>query len=116
VSAATVVTGASALLAFLLEMAVYVALGHWAFTRSATAGRIRRWAAALAAVLAAALVWGQFGAPTAAHPLHGVGRAVLELVWFGAGALALYSARGPRAGLWFAGAWVLSTVLQAVTG
>ncbi|MFE0460433.1 YrdB family protein [Kitasatospora sp. NPDC058965] len=109
-NAGTALTAASATLAFLLEMAVYVSAAWWALTRSTR--RAFRLALAAAAVLLLAAVWGQFGAPTAAHPLHGPARAALELLWFGTGALALRTAKGPRAALWFTAAWALSTALE----
>ncbi|MFH8382656.1 YrdB family protein [Kitasatospora sp. NPDC018058] len=110
-TAGTVLAAASATLAFLLEMSVYVSAGYWGFTR--TARLPLRLALATGAVALLIVVWGQFGSPTATHPLHGPARAVLELVWFGAGDLALLAAGGRRAALWFTAAWALSTALQA---
>jgi len=79
-------------LAFAAEVAVYVAVGRWAWKRRGP--RALRVAAAVAAVALMALVWGTFAAPTAAHPLHDTARAILEICWFGAGVLA--AARGLR--------------------
>lgn len=105
-----IVHGAGAVLAFLLELAVYAAAGYWAFTRP---GRWpKRLALAVAAVVALIVVWGLFGAPSATYPLHGFPRAVLELCWFGSGALALLAARRRPAALIFVVAWVVSTILN----
>ncbi|WP_042416117.1 DUF2568 domain-containing protein [Streptacidiphilus anmyonensis] len=124
--------GVSATLGFLLELAVYVAAGYWGFTRrpprlparrarsARRARRARPARLALAARLVSALavvalmagVWSLFGAPSALHPVHGAGRAVLELGWFGAGAAALVATGRRRAALWFAAAWAVATVLE----
>jgi hypothetical protein len=66
--------------------------------------------AAELAVLAALAVWGYgavegiggFGAPRGPRHLTGTARRLLQVVWFGAGALALGAAWTPVAGLVFA--------------
>ncbi|RAG81392.1 hypothetical protein DN069_32970 [Streptacidiphilus pinicola] len=110
-SAGTVLGGVSATLAFLLELAVYGCAGYWGLTRSALA-RPLRILLAVGALVLLVVVWALFGAPSAAYPLHGVGRAALELVWFGTGAAALFAAGRRRAGCWYLAAWALSTVLE----
>ncbi|MFJ5233747.1 DUF2568 domain-containing protein [Kitasatospora sp. NPDC088391] len=82
--------------AFAVELAVYAAAGWWGWARPGR--RAWRLSAAVAAVLGLALPWGWFAAPTANHPLHGAARAVFELCWFGAGALAAVRARDARRG------------------
>ena len=107
-----VLAGVSAALGFLLELACYVSAGYWGFTRRALA-RPLRLLLAVGAVALLVVVWGQFGAPSGAtYPLHGVGRAVLELVWFGAGAAALFAAGRRRLGLSYLALWALCTVLE----
>jgi hypothetical protein len=101
----------SATLAFLLELAVYASAGYWGFTRRALGLPLRLLLGAGAAALLIT-VWALFGAPSATYPLHGAGRAVLELLWFGAGAAALFAAGQRRAGMGFTVAWVVSTVLE----
>jgi hypothetical protein len=101
-------------LAFLLELAVYASVAYWGFTRKLRLSF--RLALAAGAVALAALVWGQFGAPSATHPLHGPARAALEVAWFGSGNLALLAAKGRRTALCFTGAWALSTLLRAAVG
>lgn len=100
---------ANAVLAFLLELGVYTAAGWWGFTRRAPL--VLRLLLASALVVLFAVVWGLFGAPSAVYPLHGAARAVLELCWFGAGTAAWAATKGRWAAAWFAGAWLLSTVL-----
>ncbi|MDJ0347512.1 YrdB family protein [Streptomyces sp. H10-C2] len=99
----------SGVLAFLLEIGVYAVAGWWGFTRRVPL--VLRLLLASGLVILFALVWGLFGAPSAAHPLHGAARAALELCWFGAGTAAWAATKGRRAALWFAGAWLLSTAL-----
>ena len=50
----------------------------------------------------AIVVWGVFGAPRGPRHLTGAARRVLQVVWFGAGALALGAAWTPIAGVVFA--------------
>jgi Protein of unknown function (DUF2568) len=103
---------ANDLLAFLLELAVYAATGYCAYRR--TPHRVARWVLAFAVPLALAVVWGLFGAPSAAFPAHGAARAVLEVGWFGAGAAALGLAVGRRALLAFVLAYLCSTLIAHV--
>ncbi|MGA5816585.1 YrdB family protein [Kitasatospora sp. NPDC094028] len=86
-----------ATLALLLELAVYAAVGHWGWTRGTRLPL--RLALALGAVAVLAETWGLFGAPTATYPLHGTARLLLELGWYGTGALALVTARRRRTAL-----------------
>jgi hypothetical protein len=106
-----VLAGVSATLAFLLELAVYLAAGYWGWTRRALALPLRI-VLAVGAVALLIVVWALFGAPSAAHPVHGAGRAALELGWFGAGAAALFAAGRRRLAFGFTAAWVVSTVLE----
>ncbi len=97
--------------AFLLELAVYAAAAHWGFTC------FRRWPLKLVAGLGAPatliLIWGEFGAPTATHPVHGLARAALEMGWYGSGAAALAASRRPRAAVVLIGLY-LTTALAAI--
>jgi hypothetical protein len=78
---------ANLLLAFLLELAVYVAAGWWGFTLDAALPV--RVVAGLGAPLALAAAWAVFASPRALRPLRGPARAVFEGAWFGAGVAAL---------------------------
>jgi hypothetical protein len=85
-----VLKGANLGLMFLLELAVYAAVGYWGFTVSSNLAV--KLLAGLGGPVLFAVVWGVFGAPKASVPLHGLGRAALEIVWFGGGAGALLAA------------------------
>ncbi|MEU2233667.1 YrdB family protein [Streptomyces vietnamensis] len=80
--------------AFGAELAVYTAAGWWAWTRPGR--RAVRLSVAVSAVTGLAVLWGQFAAPTAGHPLHGAARAAFEICWFGAGAVAAFRAYTAR--------------------
>jgi hypothetical protein len=105
------VVGVSDTLAFLLELAVYLAAGYWGWTRRALALPLRLVLASGAVALLIA-VWALFGAPSAVCPVHGAGRVALEAGWFGAGAAGLFAAGRRRLALAFTAAWVVSTVLE----
>ncbi|WP_246213813.1 YrdB family protein [Kitasatospora viridis] len=94
-------------LAFLLELAVYATAVRFALTRW-PAGPLR-WASALALPVGYAVVWALFGAPGAVLPLHGVVRAVLDLLWFGSAAVLLRATRLPRTAVAFAVLYLLTT-------
>ncbi|WP_255197958.1 YrdB family protein [Halorarius litoreus] len=95
---------------FLLELAALVGLGFWGVqTGTSPPAQI---ALGLAAPLFAAGVWGTFVAPKAPYRLPGLPRLGLELLLFGAVALALvsvgrFTVAGTVAGL----ALVTSTVV-----
>ncbi|WP_051055400.1 MULTISPECIES: YrdB family protein [Kitasatospora] len=81
--------------AFAAELAVYAAAGWWAWRRPGR--RVVRLASAIGAVAVLAVLWGQFAAPTAEHPLRGAARVAFEVCWFGAGAVAGVRAYRQRA-------------------
>ena len=86
-------------LQFAAELVVLAALAVWGYGAVDGAGRF---ALMVAAPAVAAVVWGVFGAPRGPRHLVGLGRRVLQVVWFGAGALALGAAWTPVTGLLFA--------------
>lgn len=79
--------GANLALRFLLEMITLVALAFWAFTLEVELPI--QIVVAIIAPLLAALTWGAFVAPKARVPLEDPARLGVELVFFGAGAVAL---------------------------
>jgi hypothetical protein len=102
-------------LMFLLELGVLVSAGYWGFTLD------RHWALRLVAGIGApalfVLAWALFGAGGGANaivPLTGWARVVLEIVWFGGGALALYGAGAALPAGVFAALFVLNAVLRIV--
>jgi hypothetical protein len=108
----TLLKGANLGLMFLLELAVYGAVAWWGFTLPG--GPIVRLLAGLGAPALFAVVWAVFGSPKAKIPLRGLGRAVLEVLWFGGGALAFLSVAGLATATVFAAAFVVNAVLRIV--
>jgi hypothetical protein len=102
--------GANAVLAFVLELVVYAAACYWGFANH------HSWPARLGFGIGAPLllivVWALFGAPTASYAVHGLGRALLEVVWFGAGAAAIGASLGKRAAVVFVAVYLVSTAIQ----
>lgn len=97
---------------FLLEIAVYVCVCYWGLTLDAAL--VVRVLAGVGGAALLAVVWGLLGAPKARRPVRGLGRLLLEVLWFGAGVLAL-AAAGPvlLAGV-FAAVFVTNAALRAV--
>jgi Protein of unknown function (DUF2568) len=81
------VVAVSLALQFLLELAALAAYGYWgANTGGSTVAHV---VLAIAAPLAAAVVWGLFGSPKAPFHLTGIRRILLEIAFFGLAAVAL---------------------------
>ncbi|GAA3812532.1 YrdB family protein [Sphaerisporangium flaviroseum] len=106
----TLAKGANAALMFILELGVYLAVGYWGFTLSPN------WAIKLLLGIGGpvlfAVVWGVFGSPKAAIPLHGLARAALEIVWFGSGIAAAAAAGLVTTSVVFAVLFVVNAVLR----
>ena len=72
---------------FLAELAVYVAVTWWGFTRDVPA--VARWGLGLGGLVVFAVVWGLFAAPRAPVRMHGGAGLTFRIVWFGLGAAAV---------------------------
>jgi hypothetical protein len=83
-------------IAFLLELAVLVAVGCWGF--SLNAGLPVRVLAGLGGAALMAVLWGVFASPRATVPLRGLADLAFRIAWFGIGALAFWVAGVPAAG------------------
>jgi hypothetical protein len=93
------VVGVSMAVQFAAELVVLAALAVWGY--GAVDG-VGRYALMVSAPAIAAVVWGVFGAPRGPRHLSGLGRRVLQLLFFGAGALALAASGHPLAAVLFA--------------
>jgi hypothetical protein len=105
----TVLKNANLALAFFLELGVLVALGYWGFQMGQ--GTIAKIGLGIGAPLMAVVVWGLFGAPNAAWHLNGPWRLVLEVVFFGSAAVALFISGQRVLGEAFALVFVLNHAL-----
>ncbi|MCX3059991.1 YrdB family protein [Streptomyces beihaiensis] len=72
---------------FLAELTALAAVGAYGFTRDVSPALA--WLYGLAALAAMIVTWSLFGAPKARHRARGALRVAFELVWFGAGVVAL---------------------------
>jgi hypothetical protein len=108
------VVAANLALRFLLELAGFAAVGWWGWHVSgSTLGGL---ALAIALPLAVAVVWGAFISPKAKVEVSRVVWYGLQVVIFGAAALALASVWAPWAGIVFALVVVANTTLLAISG
>lgn len=95
--------------AFLLELAVLLAVGYWGF--SLTHGAAVRLLTALGGPLLMAILWGVFAAPKASAPLNGVAGVAFRIMWFGVGALAFWFAGTPLAALVLAALYAANALM-----
>ena len=95
------------LVRFLLELCLLAALGYWGFE---TAG----WALGLGAPLLAAIVWGLFIAPKATHEVPKAVWVGLQVLLFGAAALALAAVAPDQLAAIFLAVVVLDSAALAV--
>jgi Protein of unknown function (DUF2568) len=104
-----IIKNANLALAFFLELGVLVALGYWGFQTGQ--GTIARIGLGIGAPVVAVVVWGLFGAPKAVWHLNGPWRLILEVVFFGSAAVALFAAGQRVLGVAFALVFVLNSIL-----
>ncbi|WP_223693730.1 DUF2568 domain-containing protein [Leifsonia poae] len=106
--------GANSVLRFLLELAALASLGVWGY--QATSILAAQLLLAIAAPLAAAVLWGAFIAPRAPIVLPAAGRTALEVVVFGSATLALVALGEPVLATVLAALAVVNIVLLTVWG
>ena len=96
-------------LAFLLEIGVLVALCYFGFaTRKSWFAKL---GLGIGLPVIAILIWGAFGSPGATWRLSGFWFLLLQIVFFGSAAVALFAAGRRRLGIAFALLFVLNIVL-----
>ncbi|WP_248928811.1 YrdB family protein [Paenibacillus hamazuiensis] len=89
----TILQTANLALRFILELCTLAAIGYWGFR--AGEGILGKLGLGIGLPLLAAAVWAIFGAPDSAVTLPILLHGLLELLLFGAAALALYASRKP---------------------
>jgi hypothetical protein len=107
-----VLKGTNLALRFLLELAALGALGYWGYQTGT--GSLSRIALAIGAPLLAAVIWGLFVAPKATFATHGALRLGLQLLVFGAAALALADAGQATLAIMFGAIAAANAALMAV--
>ncbi len=110
----TIIKNANLALAFFLELGVLAALGYWGFQTGQ--GTIARIALGIGAPAVAVMLWGLFGAPQAVWHLNSASHLLLEVIFFGSAAVALFTAGQHVLGVAFALVFVLNTVLASALG
>ncbi|MFE9325329.1 YrdB family protein [Nocardia sp. NPDC052278] len=109
----TVLKGANLALMFLLELGVFAGAAIWGFTLDANL--IVRIIAGIGAPAVFIVVWALFaagGGKNARYPLTGLGRAVLEIAWFGGAAVLIGFAFTGIAGIVFFTLWAINGALR----
>ncbi len=107
--------GANMALMFLLELGVLASTGYWGFTVSSNwAIKVLAGLGVPALFIAAWALFGAAGGENATFPAIGAARVVLEIVWFGGGALALYAAGAVTPAAVFAALFILNAVLRII--
>ncbi|GCE16821.1 YrdB family protein [Dictyobacter kobayashii] len=108
----TVLKNMNLALAFFLELGVLAALGYWGFHNGQ--GVIGKIALGIGAPALAVVVWGILGAPKSQWQLHDPWYLLLQIVFFGSGAVALFVANQRSLGIAFALVFVLNCILARV--
>lgn len=75
---------------FLIELGALVAVSYWGFTRDTAAPLA--WLLGLGAPAVLIVLWALFGSQKASYKTRGAVRVGFELLWFGAGVVALFAA------------------------
>jgi hypothetical protein len=110
--ALTMIKNVNLALVFFLELAVLVALGYWGF--SVGQGVLAKFGIGLGLPVVAIIVWGLLGAPKSQWQLQGIWYAILQVIFFGSAAVALYAAGQRTLGVVFALVCVVCCVLARV--
>jgi Protein of unknown function (DUF2568) len=105
----TVLKNANLALAFFLELGVLVALGYWGFHTGQ--GLLAQIGLGIGAPVLAIVVWALFGAPRAIWHLTGIYRLILQIVFFGSAAAALFATGQHVPGVAFALIFVVNLIL-----
>lgn len=109
------VKGANLALMFFLELGVIAAAGYWGFTvNQSWLIKVVAGLGAPALFIAAWALFGAGGGANATFPATGIWRAVLEILWFGGGAAALYAAGAATPAAVFAILFVLNAALRII--
>ncbi|WP_189185307.1 YrdB family protein [Streptomyces albiflavescens] len=85
---------------FLIELGALAAVGYWGFTRDVATPLA--WFLGLGAPAVLIALWGLFGSPKARYKTRGAVRVGFEVLWFGAGVVALLLAGAYVWGIAFA--------------
>ncbi|MGH2494612.1 MAG: YrdB family protein [Ktedonobacteraceae bacterium] len=110
----TTIKNANLGLAFLLELGVLAALAFWGFHNGS--GAFAKIALGIGLPALAIVVWALFGSPQATWHLDGIWRLLLQIVFFGSAAVALYAAGQRVWGVVFALLFVINTTLVYAWG
>lgn len=110
----TILKNANAALAFLLELTVLAALGYWGFHTGAN--WIAKVGLGIGLPLIALVVWALWGAPNSSSQLQGIWFLLLQILFFGSAAVALYTSGHRKLALAFALIFVLNCALAYAWG
>jgi Protein of unknown function (DUF2568) len=99
-------------LAFFLELAVLAALGYWGFHTGPNIFMKIGFGIGLPVI--AIVIWALWGAPRSATRLRGFWFLLLQIIFFGSAAIALYTAQQHTLGIVFALVFVLNCTLGYV--
>ena len=97
---------------FAIELGTLVAVGYWGFTRDLATPLT--WLLGIGGPVVLVVLWGLCGSPKSKYKVRGAGRVGFEVVWFGAGVVALVGAGVYDWALVFALVCVVSKMLAVI--
>ena len=97
---------------FLIELGALAAVSYWGFTRDVATALA--WLLGLGAPAVLIVLWALFGSQKASYKTRGAVRVGFELLWFGAGAVALFAAGAAGWAVTFAAVCAVSKGLAVI--
>jgi hypothetical protein len=99
-------------IAFFLEMGMFISLGYWGFLQGKT--NLTKYSFAIALPMIAIILWGFFAAPKSEYRLEFPIRIFFELCLFVIASFLLYRTGNSRLAIWFGAIALVSEIIAYI--
>ncbi|MEO7044472.1 MAG: YrdB family protein [Ferruginibacter sp.] len=99
-------------IAFFLEIGMFIALGYWGFQQGRT--NLTKYSFAVALPIIAIILWGFFAAPKSEYRLEFPIRIIFELCLFAIASFLLYRTGNSKLAIWFAAITLVSEIIAYI--